>query len=90
MSFSTELLFSWSAPVCSGTWDYSSPDGGLSISFVELHEILLCPVSQPVNVPLNDSTTIWCYQPLLIVCIICKLTEGVLCTSVQVINGDIK
>ena len=44
--------------------------------FVELHEIPAGPFLQPVQDPLNSSTTAWCINHLSQFCTICKLAEG--------------
>lgn len=53
---------------------------------VELHEVPLCTVVQPVGHPLNGSTSLSCIRHSLWFCIICEFTEGAFHSIVQVIN----
>ena len=59
-------------------------------NFVELREVPLSPILQPVEVPLNGSTTIWCISHPSQFCIICELAEGALCPIVHIINEDVE
>lgn len=59
-----------------------------AFSLVELHEVPISPYLQPVNVPLEDSTTLWCISHYFLVCV--KLAEGTLCPIIQIINEDFK
>lgn len=57
--------------------DLRSRDRELCISLCfEIHEIPVGPLLQPVKVPLNSGTTIWCASPSSQFCIICELAEG--------------
>ncbi|PKU36748.1 rna-directed dna polymerase from mobile element jockey- hypothetical protein [Limosa lapponica baueri] len=60
------------------------------VLFVELHEIPLSPILQPVQTPLDSSTATCCISQSSQFCVICKLAESVLYTIVQVINKDVK
>lgn len=59
-----------------------------AFSLVELHEVPISPYLQPVNVPLEDSTTLWCISHYFLICV--KLAEGMLCPIIQIINEDFK
>ena len=61
-----------------------------AVLFVELHEIPLSPVLQPVQIPLDGSTATWCISRSSQYCVICKLAEVVLCPIVQVVNKDVR
>lgn len=52
---------------------------------VELHEVL-----QPIEVPVDDSTTIGCGSRSSLSCISCRLTADALCPITQVIDKDVK
>lgn len=58
--------------------------------FVELHEVPLCPLLQPVKVPLNSSTHNCCINHCSQFCIIWKLVEAAHCNVVRMVNEDIK
>lgn len=58
--------------------------------FAELHRIPVSHLLWPLKVLLNGSAIMWCYQPLLSVCTVCKLAEGALSSIVQTINKDVK
>jgi len=49
-------------PARTPAWCYSSPNAALYIPSVELHEAPLSPFLQPVKLPLNGSTTLWCLR----------------------------
>lgn len=49
----------WS-PACTGPWGYSSQVQDSAFLLVELCEIPLCPILQPVQLPSNGSTTLSC------------------------------
>ena len=88
-SFSAELLSSWSAPnLYRNACDYSSPDAGLYTCPVEPHLVSLCSTLQPVQVLLNGSTNFWCFSHSFQLCIIRKLSEGVLHPFIQVTDED--
>ena len=53
------------------------------LPFVELHEVFFCPSLQPVKVPLNGSTALWCISHSSQLRIIGKLAEGALCPLIQ-------
>jgi len=58
----------------------------LTSSFAELHEVPVGPFLQPVQVPLDDSMTLWCTSYSLQFCICCKLAEGERCSVIQAIH----
>lgn len=58
--------------------------------FVELHEIPVGPFFQPVEVPLNGTTTISCISCSSWFCATCELSGEALCPTAQVIDGDIQ
>ena len=66
-------------PACTGAWGYFSQMQDIALAFVELQEIPVGPSLQPVKVPLNGSTPIWCIDHSSQFCITCKLAEG--CTD---------
>ncbi|KAK4831590.1 hypothetical protein QYF61_018350 [Mycteria americana] len=53
----------------------------LALLLIELHEVLASPFLQPVKVPLDASTTLWCISHSSQFCVISKLAEGTLCPS---------
>lgn len=55
-----------------------------SLPLVEPNEIPCCPILQPVLVPLNGSTTIWCMSYSFQFCILCEVAEGAPCPRIQV------
>lgn len=57
---------------------YFSPDAVLAFPFVEFHEVPYCPALQPVEVPRDDSTTVWCISHCSQYSITFGLTEGTL------------
>lgn len=59
-------------------------------AFVELHVIPVSQFLQPVEVTLDDSKTFWCISHFLEFCVICRLAEGTLYPSTEVINEDAK
>lgn len=77
-------------PVCTGAWSNFSLNAGCDICLVKLQEIPLCPLVQPVEVPLDINITTWCTSCSSQFCIICELAEGALCPIVQVINEDVR
>lgn len=62
----------------------------LHFRLIELCEILVGLFLQPVKVPLNGGTSLWCISQYSQFFIICKLAEGALSPIIQVINGDVK
>jgi len=52
---SAKLLSSRQPQACTGAWDCSSPGARSVLPFVELHELLVSPFLQPVEVPVNGS-----------------------------------
>ncbi|KAJ7410836.1 hypothetical protein WISP_105756 [Willisornis vidua] len=68
------------------------PPQGLDLAFtiVDLHESPVSPFLQPMEVPLNGSTIVWCMHHCSQFCIICKPKECVLWPIFQVINGEMK
>lgn len=67
-----------------GAWD--SPG---AFPLVEIHEIPLSPVLQPVEIPLSGSAT-FTVLALSLFCNVCEVAEGSLCPVVQVINEEVK
>ncbi|KAK4832039.1 hypothetical protein QYF61_020554 [Mycteria americana] len=61
-----------------------------ALFLVELHEIPVGPLLQPVEVPLNGSTVIWCISHSSQFGVICKLAESTLYPVIQMINEDVK
>ena len=55
-----------------------------TLAFVELHQILLCPALQPVQVSLNGSTAFWCVSPSSQLGVISKLAGSALSLLIQV------
>jgi len=51
---------------------------GFAHLFVELHEVLVSAFLQPVPVPVDGSTALWCISHLSQFCVICKPGEGTL------------
>ena len=60
-----------------------------ALPFVEWPDIPVCPILQPVGIPLDGSTAIWCITHPSQFCIICK-PEGTVCPIFQVTNEDAK
>ena len=56
--------------------------------FVELHEILVNPFFQPVEVLLDGSTTLQCISQSSQFGVIRKLAEGTLYLIIQIIGED--
>ena len=61
----------------------------LAFPFLEFHKDSVDPFLQPLEVPLNGSTPIWCITYSSQFCVICKLAKDVLCPIIQVINEDV-
>ncbi|KAK4828308.1 hypothetical protein QYF61_025320 [Mycteria americana] len=57
---------------------------------VELHEVSISLLLQPVEVPLDGSTTLWHTSCSSQFGVICKLAEGTLCPIIQIINEDVE
>jgi len=55
----------------------------LALHLGELHEISLSLILQPVQVPVNGSTTSWCTRHPSQFCIICEAAEDALHFSIQ-------
>jgi len=77
MAFSAKLLSSWVVPSinwCCGVVPPQVEDFALLV--VELHEVPVSPFLQPVQAPLDGSTTLCCISSFSQFCAICKLAEG--------------
>lgn len=61
-------------------WDISPWVQDLPFTFAEFHKIPLWSVLQPVKVHLNGSTPSWWIEYSSLFSIICKLSEGPLCS----------
>lgn len=86
-SFSAKLLSSWVPPECrwfSGILPPHMQD--FAHLLAELHETFVSPPLQPVQVPLDGSTTLWHFRSSSQFLITCKLAKGTLCPTIQVIN----
>ena len=59
----------------------------MAFHFVELHKIPIGPFLQPLEVPLNGSTTIWYVNHPSQFHIVCELAEASLGPITQVINA---
>jgi len=59
-----------------------------SLALVELHQVPLPRILQPVQVSLNGSTAFWCIYHSSQFCVISKLAEGTLCPFIQVIDEE--
>lgn len=70
-------------------WSYFSQVQDLIVSLVELHKIPDYPILQLVQVPLNDSTPIWCSNLPFQFCIIWKLPEGSHCPTIHIVNEQV-
>ena len=57
---------------------------------VELYEVPASPFLQPTEVSLDGRTNIWSVEHSFQFFITCKLAEGALCPSIQVIRKDVK
>ncbi|KAK4826730.1 hypothetical protein QYF61_010983 [Mycteria americana] len=57
-----------------------------ALSLDELHEVPVSPFLQPVQVPLDVSTTLWCVSHSSQLCAISILAEDALCSIIQIIN----
>lgn len=77
-------------PACTGgCLGFPPPQGqDVAFPFALLQEIPAGQDLQPVNMPLNGSTTIWRINQSSYFCHTCKSTEGVPCPINQVINED--
>ena len=64
--------------------------GVVPFHFVEHHEVPVCPVLQPAELPTNGSTTIGRYKTARSGWYICELADSALCPMIQVINEDVK
>ena len=66
------------------------PPQDFALPLVELHEVPASPFLQPVEVPLDGSTTLWPISQSSQFCVICKLAEGTLWPIIQIINEDVE
>ncbi|KAK4806786.1 hypothetical protein QYF61_005582 [Mycteria americana] len=61
-----------------------------ALPLVELHEVPVSPFLQLVEVPLDDSMTLWHISYSSHFCVTSKLAEGTLCPIIQIINEEVK
>jgi len=61
-----------------------------AILLVELQEVPVSPFLQPIEVPLDGSTTRWQVSNFSQFSVISILLDGVLCPIIQMINEDVK
>jgi len=54
----------------------------------EVHEVPFSPFLQPVEVPLDGSTTLWCIGHSTQLCVICSFAEGALCPIIWEPQGE--
>lgn len=78
-------------PACTGDYlGFLPPPGQVSaFSFALLQDILAGQDLQPLDVPLNGSTIIWCTKQSYF-CYTCKSAEGLPCPAIQVVTEDVK
>jgi len=60
----------------------------LTFPLLNFMRFLYCPFLQPVKVPLDGSTTLWCINRSSKFGLICKLAEGTICLVIQIINEE--
>jgi len=65
--FSAKPLYSWVTPSLYLCLRLLLPRCGTLLALVERREVPVSPYLQPVQVPLDGSTILWCYQPFLLV-----------------------
>lgn len=70
-------------------WGYFSEVQDLITFLVELHKIPDYTILQLVQIPLNDSTPMWCSHVSFQFCIICKLPEGPHCPTIHIVNEQV-
>ncbi|KAK4824875.1 hypothetical protein QYF61_021082 [Mycteria americana] len=61
-----------------------------ALAFAELHVVPVRPFPQPVKVPQDGSTILWCISHSSQFAVISKLAEGTLCSIIQIINEDVE
>jgi len=61
-----------------------------AFSFVESHQVPLCPTLQPVQVTLNGSTAFWCIYHTYQFGVISKLAKGTFQLFIQVVDEEVK
>lgn len=69
---------------------FTSQGQNFALPFAELCGIPIGPFLQSVEVPLDACTTLRCISCFLNFCVTCRLAEGTLCPSLEVINEDVK
>ena len=79
---------SWS-PAYTGAWGCSSSDAELALPFAELSKVPACPFLQPVEVPLDGSTTLWCISHSSQFYVLSNLAESTRCPVIQIMNGGV-
>ena len=62
----------------------------LALGFVKSHKVHLGPLLEPVYIPLNSISSLWCVDNTSQLCVISKLGEVALEHTVNVIDDDIK
>jgi len=50
-----------------------------ALSHIQLLDVLIGPFFQPLNVPLDGNTTLWCTSHSSHFCVMCKLAKGTIC-----------
>lgn len=59
-------------------------------TLVQLHELPICLLLDPIEVPLSGRTTTQCISHSSQFCIICKIAEVTVCAVIWIINEDVK
>lgn len=57
---------------------------------IELHDVLVSLLLQPVKVPLEGSLTVWHIRHSSHIFIISRLADGALCHNIQTVNDDVR
>lgn len=86
-TFSAELLSKWIFPVCSVVPPQVQD---FTLLLVKIKEILVSQVLQPVKIPRDGITTIYCIHCSLQFQVISEFTDGTLYSVIQIISEDIK
>ena len=90
-SLSAKLLSFWLAPSmywCMGLFLPRSMT--LHFPLLNFMRFLFSPFLQPVEVPVDARTSIWCISHSSQFCIICQADKGALCASFCVIMEDVE
>lgn len=69
---------------------YPAKQCNTAFLLAELYKVPTCPFLQHDQVPLDGSTIPWSISHSSEFCVICKLTEGALCSMIQIINAVVK